>query len=197
MSAVNGLSSSASVAYATQLAQSSTLKRSLNNLGGAVQSGDMNSAGSILASIISANPQYASTASAGVQSQSPINRDFQSLTNAISSNQADAARGAWMQIQSDLTQSGVTDLSNGAGATATLLAQTNASISQQILSDAFSTSAEGTPSITSLLGGSNAASGSAGLSGSWLNDWLTYKAIGNTSPLPSAASTSNTLDVVA
>ena len=94
MSAVSSISNSASVTYATQLAQTSALKRSLNSLGTAVQNGDLTSAGSILAAFIKANPQFASTASDGSQAQDPINQDFQALADAVSGNQVDAAKGA-------------------------------------------------------------------------------------------------------
>jgi hypothetical protein len=197
MSALNSISSSASVTYATQLAQTSALKRSLNNLGNAVQNGDSASAGSILTAFIQANPQYASTSSDGPQSQNPINQDFQALADAVSNDMIDKAKSAWTQIQSDLADSGITDLSDGPAATARLLAQTQASISQQILSDAFSTSSAGNTSITSLLGGSSGSSSSAGLSSSLLSDWLTYKAGGSTSTIPSAASAGSNLDAVA
>src|ERR1039458_5046235 len=65
MSTLSSISNSASATYATQLAQTSALKRSLNSLGIAVQNGDLTSAGSILAAFIKANPQFASTASEG------------------------------------------------------------------------------------------------------------------------------------
>ena len=198
MSAVTGISSSsASVSYATQLAQTSALRRSLNNLGTAVQNGDLSSAGSILTAIIKANPQYATTASTGSQSQDPINQDFQTLASAISNNQLDAAQNAWTQIKKDMAQDGVTDISDGTAATAQLLAQTKASISQQIVSDAFGTGSSGGLSAISLLGGSDASSSGAGLSSSLIGSWLTYQEGGNTSPNTTAASTGNNLDTAA
>ena len=196
MNALNTLSSAASVTYATQLAQASSLKRSLNNLDEVIQSGDLTSAGSVLTAFVKANPQFAYSAT-DAPSQSPINQDFQTLTDAIASDQVDPAKSAWAQIQSDLAKNGVTDLNSAAASTATILAQTNTAISQQILSNAFGSSSSGNLSISSLLGGSSVASGSAEAGGSWLNNWLTYKASGNTSPLPTAASASNNLDVVA
>ena len=197
MSAVNGISNLASVAYATQLAQTSALKRNLNKLGTAVQSGDLASAGSILTAFVKANPQYASTSSAGSQSQDPINQHFQALTDAITNGQVDPAKSAWSQIQSDLAKSGVTDLADGTAATAKLLAQTKASISQQILSDAFSASAGGGMSPTSLLGGSSESNSSVGLSSSLISDWLTYRAGGNTTPTTAATGAASKLDTAA
>jgi hypothetical protein len=106
------------------------------------------------------------------------------------------AASTWTQFQSDLADSGVTNLSDGPAATAKLLTQTQASITQQILGDAFGTSSAGDTSITSLLRGSSGSISSAGLSSSLLSDWLTYKADGNTSPVPSAASAGSNLDTV-
>ena len=197
MSAVKGISNLASVAYATQLAQTSALKRNLNKLGTAVQNGDLASAGSILTAFVKANPQYASTSSAGSQSQDPISQHFQALTDAITNSQVDPAKSAWTQIQADLTKSGVTDLGDGTAATAKLLAQTRASISQQIVSDAFSASAGGGTSPTSLLGGSSESSSSVGLSSSLISDWLTYRAGGNSSPTKAAAGAGSKLDTAA
>jgi len=197
MSLVTNISSSASVSYATQLAQTSALKRSLNNLGTAVQNGDLTSANSILTAIIKANPQYASTSSDGSQSQEPINQDFQALADAIANNQADAARSAWTQVQSDLSKNGVTDLSDGTAATAELLAQTNASIDQQIVSDTFGTSSANSLSVTSLLGGSASLTSGPGLSSSLISDWLTYQSGGQASPTAASNSASNHLDTSA
>ena len=196
MNAVNTLSSAASVTYATQLAQASSFKRSLNNLDEAIQNGDLTSAGSVLGAFVKANPQFVYSAT-DAASQAPINQNFQTLTDAIASDQVDPAKSAWALIQSDLAKNGVTDLNSAAASTATILAQTNTAISQQILSNAFGSSSSGNLSISSLLGGSSVASGGAGASGSWLNDWLTYKASGNTAPLPTPASASNNLNVVA
>jgi hypothetical protein len=197
MSAVSSVSSSASVSYATQLAQTSALRRSLNSLGNAVQTGDLTSAGSILTAIINANPQYASTASDGSTSQDPINQDFQTLANAISSDQVDAAQSAWTQVKSDLAQSGVTDLSDGTADTAQLLAQTKASIDQQIVSSAFGTSSAGGLSAASLIGASSGSTGSASLSSSIISSWLTYQEGGSTASLSTASTTGNNLDTSA
>jgi hypothetical protein len=172
MSTVTGISSSASFDYATQLAQTSALKRSLNSLGNAVQNGDLASAGSVLTALVKANPQYAATASDSSQPQNPINQDFQALADAISNSQADTAQSAWTQIKSDLADNGVTDLSDGTSATAKLLTDTQDSISQQILSDVVA---------TSILGGGSDPSSGAGLASSLLSNWLTYQANGNVS----------------
>ena len=197
MSALNSISSSASTTYATQLAQTSALKRSLNNLGNALQSGDLTAAGAILTAFIKANPQYASTSGAASPSQDPINQDFQALSDAVSNNQADAAKTAWTQIKSDLAKSGVTDLSVGPAATAKLLAQAKASLSQQILNDAFGATSQNSLSINSLLGSSSNSSSGVGLSSSLLSDWLTYQAGGNKSPTAGGTGTGSNLDSAA
>ena len=195
MSTVSSLSSSAGVTYATQLAQTSALKRSLSNLGSAVQKGDLTSAGAILTAFVNANPQYASTSSGSAQSQDPVNQGFQALTDAISSKEVDAAKSAWTQITSDLAKSGVTDLNDGVAATAKLLAQAKASITQQILSDAFGTGSESGTSLTALLGGSSGSNSDSPLSSSLLSDWLTY--YGNSAPAGVAVSAGSKLDTTA
>ena len=197
MSVLSGISSSAGVSYATELAQTSALKRNLNNLGTAVQNGDLTSAGSILSAFIKANPQFAITSSADSQAQDPINQDFQALADAITNNLADTAKSAWTQIKSDLATSGATDLSDGTAATAELLAQTQTSLAQQILSNAFGTSSGEGLSLTSLIGGNSGASGSVGSSSSVFSDWLIYQAGGNTSPAAASASAGNRLNTTA
>ena len=197
MSAVSSTTSSASVSYATQLAQTSALQRSLYNLGTAVQSGDLTSAGSILSGIISANPQYASTSNGGSSSQDPINQDFQTLANAISNNQTDVAQSAWTQVKSDLAKDGVTNTTDGTSATAELLAQAKSSVVQQIISDTFGTSPGGGVTATSLLTGSLDSSSDAGLSSSLISNWLTYQAGGSTSPSAMVPSTGANLNTTA
>src|ERR1017187_1775548 len=182
MSATTGISSSAGVSYTMQLAQTSALQRGLFSLGTAVQSGDLTSASSILTAFIKANPQFDSAASDGSQSQDSINQDFNALADAISNNQVDAAKSAWTQVKSELATSGVSDPSDGTTATAELLAQSKAFISQQIVSDALGTSSTDGLSVASLLGGSSGTSSGVGLSSSLIGSWLTYQAGGNTLP---------------
>jgi hypothetical protein len=195
MSSVPGVSSSSGVEYATQLAQSSALKRGLFNLGNAVQNGDLNSAGSIYNAFVKANPQYSSTSSDASQSSAPINKDFQALADAISNNQVDTAKSAWTQIKSDLAKSGVTDLSDGKAATAELLAANKASISQQIVSNAFGTSPGVGLSVTSLL--AEGSSSGTDATSSVFSNWLTYQAVGNASAPTPPASTGNILNTAA
>ncbi len=185
MSAVTGVSSSSGIAYATQLAQTSSLNRSLYNLGAAVQKGDLTSAGSILSALMKANPQYASSSADGTSAQNPVNQDFQALSDAVANNQADAAKSAWAQLQTDLAASGITTTDDGAAATAQLLAQTKSSLDQEILSASFGSTSAG--SLTALIGADNPSMAGVDLS-SIVSNWLTYKADGNASP-PASAST--------
>ena len=94
-SATSSISSSTGVGYATQLAQMSALKRTLSNLGQAIEKGELVPASTILTAFFKANPQYVSTSAADSQSQDPISQDFQALAAAISNNQVDAAQTAW------------------------------------------------------------------------------------------------------
>ncbi len=196
MSAVSSLSSSAGVSYATELAQTSALQRGLYNLGAAVQTGDLNSAGSILTAFMQANPQYAATSSDGSESQDPINQDFQTLADAISNNQVDDAKDAWNQLKEDLAKSGVTNLTDGTTATAKLLSDTKSSIDQQILTDTLSLSSGGGPSVTSLLGGAS-ASADPGLPTALISNWITYQSGGSSSPQSSSPVAGTALNATA
>ena len=124
-----------------------------------------------------------SSSSNSSQTQDPINQDFQTLANAISSNQVAAAQSAWTQIQSDLASNGITNLSDGKAATAELLAQTQASITQQIVSDA--------------LDASRTIDSGTGLSSSLISSWLTYQDGGSATSLSSAGNTGSILDTSA
>ena len=117
MSTISGVSSSSSdVAYATQLAQTAKLQKSLYNLGSAVQGGDLSSASSILTAVMKANPQFASTGSGAADSSDAVNTDFQSLAQAIGNNDSDGAKTAWGQLTTDLTKQGVS-VTDGTAAT--------------------------------------------------------------------------------
>ena len=180
------------MAYATQLAQTFSLNRNLKNLGAAVQSGDLTSAGSTLSAIMQANPQYASSSTSGTASQDPINQDFQTLSDAIANNQADAAKSAWTQLQSDLASNGITITNDSAAATAKVLAQCRESIDQSILAAFFGSSS----SDDSLLGAASSASTSADWQ-SVLSQWLTYQADGNASTTTAAGTTGQSIDAKA
>ena len=197
MSAITGISSSASVTYATQLAQTSALKRNLNKLDTAVQSGDLDSAASILTAFVKANPQFAATAAGDSTSQDPINQDFQNLAAAISNHQTEGAQSAWAQAKTDLAKNGVTDFSDGTAATAELLAKAKASISQQIVSNALGGGSGSSLSVTSLLGGGGDSGGAAGVSSSLLSNWLTYRAGGATTSPVTTDSTGQNLNTAA
>ena len=190
----SGSANSAAVAYATQLAQTAALQRSLSNLGTAIQNGDMTAANSILTALIKANPQWAASSSSGSSSssQDPINQDFQTLATAISNNQPDAAKSAWSAVQTDLTKDGVTNVNSGPAYTAQLLAQSKATIQQEVLSSLFGVSGSSGSSVAELLGGAS-STGSPDPLTSLLTNWATYKAGGTVTSGPTAGSNLNTV----
>jgi len=193
MSAVSSVSSSAD-SYPAQLTQAAALRQSLINIGNAVQSGNMTTAGTLLTAFMNDNPQYASSSGSG-DSQDPINQDFQNLATAIGNNQAGAAQSAWSQVTSALAQDGV-NLSSGSASTAQIVAQSKATVDQEILTDMFgsSSSSGGTPSLASFVAGTSDSSGGTGLPSSVLSNWLTYKENGNTTPSASSAPSGSILD---
>jgi hypothetical protein len=212
MSSLSSVSNSANASYATQLAQTSAFERSLYNLGSAVQSGNMTSAGSILTALIAANPQYAtssstsgtSASSSSTQSQDPLNQDFQNLASAISSNQPDAAKTAWNQLKSDLAKAGITNISSGTDLAAQSVAQNKVSMEQSLLSTLFSgnsSSDSSSSSLVSLLGGSSDSSSSTSSStdsvNAALSNWLTYQANGTAAVPANTDPTANGLNTVA
>lgn len=199
MSALGSVSSSSGVDYATQLAQSSSLERSLYNLGSAVESGDLTSAGSILTALIQANPQYATSSASGGSSgsQSPINTDFQNLANAISSNDAGTARSAWAQLKSDLAQAGVTSISSGTDIEAQTLAENKISMEQSLLTSLFGGGSGSSSSLATLLGGSGGSGTSTDPVAAAVSNWLTYQADGSASAPTSASPAESLLDSLA
>ena len=196
-SATSSISSSTAVGYATQLAQISAVKRTMSNLGKAIEKGELVPASTILAAFFKANSQYVSTSPADTQSQDPLNQDFQDLAAAISDNQVAAAQSAWTQAKSDLANDGVTNLDNGAADTARLLAQNKASVNAQIISDSLGTSPGGEPTIAALLGGGGNSGSQIGLSSSLLETWLTYQPSGTTKPAAANSASGNRLDTAA
>jgi hypothetical protein len=197
MSTVSSATSSA-VTYATQLAQSSALKRSLNSIGSAIQNGDLTTANTLLTAFIKQNPQYAASSSSNssTQSSDPISQDFQTLAAAVSNGQTSAAQSAWSQVQSDLKNDGVT-LASNADSTAQIIAQSNASTNQTILSDLLGGGSGSGSLIDSLIGGSSDSSSSAGLSSSLLQSWVTYQHGGTTTPAASSSTSSSILNSLA
>ena len=186
MNAATKISSSTGLNYAMDLAKNSALKRSLYRLGTAIENGNLSSARATLTALIKANPEY-STAVAQTGSQPPdqTDQDFKALTDAISNNDSGKAKSAWIQVKADLAKSGVTGLSDGTAATAKLVADAKASVSQQIIS-------------ATLTQGSAVQSGNeTGLGASLLSAWLTFKT-GGSHPAPATPdSTENKLDTAA
>jgi hypothetical protein len=199
MSALTGVSSSGSVSYATQLAQTSSFERSLYNLGTAVQNGNLTAAGSILTALMKANPQYATASSAGdaSSSQDSINQDFQALTNAISNNQTDVAQTAWTQLKGDLAQKGISQITDGTTLAAQAVAENKAAMDQALLSNLFGTASDSSPSVITLLGGGSNPSSSSDSVNGVLSNWLTYEASGSASAPATTAAAGTSLDTIA
>ena len=200
MSAVSSSTSSADVAYATQLAQTSSLERSLYNLGSAVQSGDLTSAGSILTALIQANPQYATSSGASgssTQPQDPINQDFQNLANAISSNDPDTAKSAWTQLKNDLAKAGVTNIESGTDIAAQAVAANKLSMEQTLLTSLFGGGSDSSSNLATLLGGSGGSSASTDPVAAAVSNWLTYQSNGSVSTPAGGSSSGDGLDALA
>jgi hypothetical protein len=200
MSSLSSVSSSSGAGYAAQLAQTSSLERSLYNLGTAVQSGDLTSAGSILTALIQANPQFATASGASgssTASSDPINQDFENLANAISSNDPDTAKSAWTQLKSDLAKAGVTSIQSGADIAAQAVAQNKVSMEQSLLTSLFGGGSDSGSNLTTLLGGSSSTSASTDPVTAALSNWLTYQANGSVSVQPDSNPTDNSLDATA
>jgi hypothetical protein len=197
MSSLSSVSNSSGLGYATQLAQTSSLERSLYNLGSAVDSGNLTSAGSILTALIQANPQYATSSSGSSGSQSPINQDFENLASAISSNDPDTAKSAWAQLKSDLAKAGVTSLSSGTDLAAQTLAENKVSMEQSLLTSLFGGGSGSSASLATLLGGSSGSSAATGTVAGAVSNWLTYQDDGTVSAPTSSNTTANSLDTVA
>lgn len=200
MSTLNSVSNSSGTSSASQLAQTSSLERSLYNLGNAIQNGNLTSAGSILTSLINANPQYSTTSSStsssgdSTQSGNSINQEFQNLANAISANQPDTARNVWAQLKSSLAKDGVSTTSSGADLAAQATAQAKISAEQSLVSDLFGGSSDGSSLVSTLLGGSSTSSDSVS---SALSNWLTYQANGSVSNTSNGSQTQSGLDTLA
>ena len=192
MSTLSGINAAAGAGYATQLASSAALKRSLSNLENAINNGALDAAGTILTQIMNANPQYAQTgasspsSASSTASQDPINQGFEDVSRAISANQVDAARSAWAQLKNYLTQKGITNLNDGSGAISKLVAESKASVDQAVLSNAFSPSAaDSGNSLLSLLEPSATATSHVSESvGALVSNWLTYQSGGMAASTP-------------
>jgi hypothetical protein len=188
------ISSASAISYATQLAGTSALRRSLASLGAAIQHGELVPASTILTAFFKSNPQYTSTANTDSQTQDALSQDFQALATALSNNQVDAAQSAWTNIKNDFAKDGVTNLGDATNSTSELLAQSKASTDEQIVSDMFGASSGGNPSIATLLGESDASSSQIGVPSSLMENWLTYKQTGTAAPAATNPGTPSVLD---
>ena len=195
MNTLSSVSSSTGANYATQLAQTSSLEASLFNLGNAVESGNLTSAGTILTAVMAANPQYV-TSSSGTssQSQDPINQDFQNLANAISSSDSYAARSAWTQLKNDLANEGISTNNSPADLAAQAVAEGEASMQQTLLSSLFGGSSNSSSQVTTLLGANSSSSDAVS---NLVSNWLTYRANGDVATSSSNSGTTSSLNTLA
>ena len=188
------ISSSSAISYATQLAETSALRRSLSSLGAAIQHGELVPASTILTAFFKANPQYTSTANTDSQTQDALSQDFQALATAISNNQVDAAQTAWTNIKNDFAKDGVTNLGDTTSSTPEILAQNQVTTDGQILSDMSGASSGGDSAIATLIGENDASSSQTGVSSTLLENWLTYKQTGTTAPAATNSGTASVLN---
>lgn len=193
MSTVNPLSSSASMAYATSLADSAKLKRSLFTIGSAIEKGDIATAESKLTSLLQDYPQYATTGDTAANPDS-INAHFQTVSQAISQKDTEAAKTAWNTVKNDLSKSGITLSETGVDA-AKLIAENRASVDRSILDAMFGGSSES--SLVSTLLGKSSSDSAADSVSSLVSKWVTYKATGTTSETKTDSELSKILDTSA
>jgi hypothetical protein len=176
MSNTTSVASTTATTYATELAETSKLKRSLYSIGSAIESGNLAAAGSKLTVLMKSYPQYAASTNAATDTaSSSVNDDFKAISQAIKNNNVEAAKTAWAQLKTDLSNAGVKNLNNGSADTAKLLADNQASINKSILSAFFGSSDS---SVSTLLGSTTASGGSDSVS-SVLSNWATYQATGS------------------
>jgi hypothetical protein len=193
MSTLSGLTStSSSASYAVQLAQKSKLNNSLDALDSAIQSGNLTGASTILSTLIKDNPQYASTStSSSSSSTDPINTGFTTLATAISNNDTDAARTAWAQLKSDMSDAGIT-FKHSTDYTQQIVANVQQSVNETILSNLGIASTENSSQLVSLLS-SNSSTASTDAVDSLVSNWVTYKANGgNSTPAVTVTTTAQT-----
>jgi hypothetical protein len=198
MSTTTSISSSSDVAYATGLAKAANLKRSLNTIGNAIDKGDMTGAGSKLAALIKAFPQYAKPSEGTSEATDPINAGFKAVSDAVAKNDTSAAKKAWTQLKSDLADAGVKSIDDGSADTAKLLADNRASMDQSLLSTMFGANSSSSNNILSVLTGTSAGSNSASDTvNSTISSWLTYQATGtSTTPTETGGGILNTTALI-
>lgn len=194
MSTISSLSSSSGASYATALAQTSKLGRELNSLGAAVQKGDLTGASSALSTLLKDFPEYAPSTDS-TASQGTINQDLQTLSDALTNKQSDAAQTAWTQLKSDLASANIIDLNASVASPAQVIANSQLSEEQSLVSALFGTSSSDSSSISTLLGTDN-SSGTDSIS-SLVSNWMTYKVNGTATAQPSVSAPTNTLNATA
>ena len=181
------------MAYATSLADSAKLKRSLFTIGSAIEKGDIATAESKLTSLLQDYPQYATTGDTAANPDS-INAHFQTVSQAISQKDTEAAKTAWNTVKNDLSKSGITLSETGVDA-AKLIAENRASVDRSILDAMFGGSSES--SLVSTLLGKSSSDSAADSVSSLVSKWVTYKATGTTSETKTDSELSKILDTSA
>jgi hypothetical protein len=177
MSTVSTVSNSSTAAYAEQLANAASLKRSLSNLGAAIQEGDLTSASSQLTALVKAHPELtANSSDSSTDASAPINSDFQALTTALANNDTNAAKSAWASITADLNNAGSSTSGNPTTNTAEAVASFNASNTQSMVSALLGGSTSPASALSSVLNTSYPG-GSSSLN-DLLSDWTTYNSNG-------------------
>jgi hypothetical protein len=198
MSTTLAVSGSASADYAAQLAQTSSLQRTLFNLNTAIQNGNLGAAGSNLAALMKAYPQYASAAGDSSSDQDPVNQDFQTLAAAIDANDIDGAKSAWSKAKSDLANDGLSAIQNPAETTALVLAENQASMDQALITNLLGAGSSPDSSLATLLGdGSGGAADSSNSVSALVSNWLAYEADGSASSAAPASLTGSQLNASA
>jgi hypothetical protein len=181
------------MAYASSLAESAKLKRSLFNIGSAIDKGDLATAESKLTSLLKDYPQYATAGDTAANPDS-INAHFQAVSQAISQKDIGAAKTAWNTVKNDLAKSGIT-LSDSGTEAAKIMAENKAAADRSILDAMFGGSSEKSL-VSTLLGGSASSDTSNSLS-SLVSKWVTYKSTGTTSETQTDSDTPKILDTSA
>lgn len=193
MSSTSSIAGSSAMAYATELAQTSSLKRSLYNIGNAIENADLATAGKRLTALMKAYPQYATSSTGTTNSSNPINDDFKEVSDAITKNDADGAKTAWAKLKADLADAGVKGLTDGTSDTSKLLADSKASRNQAILEAFFSTGSDsGADTLSTLLGSSTSASTDNSVN-ALVSNWLTHRTTGTSGASSSTSNTSGSI----
>jgi len=192
----------------------------MSNLDAAIRNGNLGAAGSNLAAILKAYPQYAAGAGDSASGQNSVNQDLQSLTDAIGKGDVDGTKSAWSKVQIDLTNNGLPAPKKPTGATAPVVPQSRESEDLPVVSSLFGAGPvrKNTPVqlgpalISSFLGagpartqnvvlglgaGSDSSTGHPESVDARVTNWIAYHANGTSSNAAPASLTGSQLDTAA